>query len=161
MSTPMIGLKRKVRKKFEIINIDEYNTSKLNYVTETETENLKLLVKVPIILNNNKIFRDEVGTVITELKRKKIHSILTYKMSNGRSGCINRDINSVKNMRKIVNHWLNTGLRLENYKRKKKEEIPKGSQPLSLLKKRKTSNDCKSEKDLKSLSEKSKYTNSG
>lgn len=34
-------------------------------------------------------------------------------MSNGRVGCINRDINSVKNMKKIVDYWFETGLRLE------------------------------------------------
>ena len=38
-------------------------------------------------------------------------------MENNRYGCINRDKNSNYNMRKIFNHYLNTGYRLENYKR--------------------------------------------
>lgn len=121
--TPMIGLKRKLRKKFEIINLDEYNTSKLGYITEMETQNIRLPIKVPIKDENNKIMRDRNGKILTELLRKKIHSILVYPIYYGRMGCINRDINSVKNMRKIVNHWFDTGVRLENYCKKKKKII--------------------------------------
>jgi len=119
MPTPMIGLKRKLRKKFEIINLDEYNTSKLSYITETETENLRLRIKVAKKDENKKVIRDEKGEVIKELMLKDMHSILTYKMSNGRLGCINRDINSVKNMRKIVHHWFYYGKRLEEYSKSK------------------------------------------
>jgi len=127
VSTPMIGLKRKLRKKFEIINLDEYNTSKLGYITEIETKNMKLPIKVPIRNDDNKIIRDRDGKILTELLRKKIHSILIYQIYYGRMGCINRDINSVKNMRKIVNHWLDTGVRLENYCKKKKPAVGVGN----------------------------------
>ena len=69
-----------------------YKTSKLNYKTESECCNLKI-------------------------NGKKIHTVLTYKMENNRYGCINRDKNSNYNMRKIFNHYLNTGCRLENYRK--------------------------------------------
>ena len=50
-------------------------------------------------------------------------------MSNGRVGCINRDINSVKNMKKIVDYWFETGLRLEKYSRT--NTIPEKRKPLT------------------------------
>lgn len=110
--TPMIGLKRALRKKIEIINLDEFNTSKLNYLTEEKCENIKLPVRVAKKDENHKFIRDKNNKIIKELTEKYIHSILTYqvvKELNGykisRKGCINRDINSVKNMRKIVNYW--------------------------------------------------------
>jgi hemerythrin len=117
VSTPMIGLKRKLRKDFEIINLDEYNTSKLHHVSEEKTENIVLPIEVIKKDKEGKIMKDANGKEITEFVPRKIHSVLISKMSNGRMGCINRDINSVKNMRKIVSHWLKTGERLEKYKR--------------------------------------------
>lgn len=42
ISTPMIGLKRMLKHHFDIINIDEYNTSKVNYKTHENNENLYL-----------------------------------------------------------------------------------------------------------------------
>jgi hypothetical protein len=49
--------------------------------------------------------------------KRKLHSVLTYKMENGRKGCINRDKNAVLAMRNIVQHYLKTGERLEKYRR--------------------------------------------
>ena len=104
--TPMIGLKREIRKEIEIINLDEYKTSKLNYKTETETENMWMRVNV---LKN----KEKIGKQI----EVKMHSILTYKMENNRLGCINRDRNAVLNMRKIVHYWFKHKDRPEKYKR--------------------------------------------
>ena len=39
-------------------------------------------------------------------KLRKIHAVLTFKMENSQSGCINRDENAVRNMIKIVNHQI-------------------------------------------------------
>jgi hypothetical protein len=86
ISTPMIGLKRKIHERFTMYNLDEFRTSILHHKTENKCTNLYLPDK-------NNIFR-------------KQHSILTYTMENKRLGCINRDINSVKNMKKIVDHWM-------------------------------------------------------
>ena len=71
---------------FRIYSIDEFRTSLLNYKTEEKNENLYL--------------PDKKGVV------RKIHSILTYQMENNRMGCINRDKNSVKNMAKLTNYFL-------------------------------------------------------
>jgi hypothetical protein len=40
-------------------------------------------------------------------------------MENNRLGCINRDRNAVNNIKKIAEHWLKTGERLEKYRRQK------------------------------------------
>lgn len=60
---------------------------------------------------------DETVIPIREYGYYKIHSILTYKMENGRLGCINRDKNSVNNMKKIVDYWFKNKDRPEKYKR--------------------------------------------
>jgi hypothetical protein len=116
ISTPMIGLKRKLRKKFEIINVDEYNTSKLNYVTKEATTNLFQMMPEKIkkkVVNSSNIVEEPLKYKLT-----KIHSVLTYKMETGRMGCINRDVNAVKNMRIIAQKWLENRTRPEEYKRK-------------------------------------------
>ena len=44
-------------------------------------------------------------------------------MENQRCGCVNRDVNAVKNMRKIANHLLLTGERLLAYRRESKNNV--------------------------------------
>ena len=44
ISTPMIGLKRRLRKAFDIINLDEFKTSQLNNVTKTKCDNLTAII---------------------------------------------------------------------------------------------------------------------
>ena len=102
ISTPGIGMRRLLAKHFELYLVDEYNSSKLNYKTEEPCENLYLKIANK---KGEKILR-------------RIHSILTYQMSNKRIGCINRDINAVKNIKKIVESELNGSGRPEKYKRK-------------------------------------------
>ena len=85
ISTPMIGFKRKVNERFEIYNLDEFRTSCINNKTNTLCENLYI--------------PDKKNTL------RKIHSVLTYQMENKRNGCINRDWNTVKNMKNIVDYW--------------------------------------------------------
>ena len=93
-STPRIGIKRKLKKHFKVYNINEYNTSKMCYKTEKKTENL-------YIKNYKKTEGDK-----KEKEQIKLHAVLTYKMENNRTGCINRDKNSCSNMIKIVNEWI-------------------------------------------------------
>jgi len=99
ISTPMIGLKRKLKSRFKMFNIDEYRTSMIHHEREIEMENLYL--------------KDKKG------EYRKQHSILTYQMENKRLGCINRDKNSCKNMLKIVNHWKDYRTRPKILDRKK------------------------------------------
>ena len=48
-------------------------------------------------------------------KERKLHSVLTFKMENKQSGCINRDENAVNNMIKIVQYFLVYKSRPLNY----------------------------------------------
>ena len=105
ISTPNIRLKRLIGQQIKTYNLDEYNTSKLNYKTETLCENLYL--------------PDKKGVI------RKIHSVLTYQMENKQIGCINRDKNAVNNMEKIVNYYLIYKKRPEKYCR-----IIKGINPI-------------------------------
>ena len=99
ISTPNITLKRKLKERFKVYNIDEFRTSCLNYKTENRCENL-------ILPSSNK-----TG------KNYKMHSILTYKMENNRLGCINRDKNGCYNIKKLFYSYINLGVIPEVYRR--------------------------------------------
>ena len=98
ISTPNLTLKRKLKERFKVFNIDEYRTSCLNYKTEKRCENL--------ILPSPK-----TG------KNYKMHSILTYKMENNRLGCINRDKNGCYNIKKLFYSYITSGMIPEVYRR--------------------------------------------
>jgi hypothetical protein len=108
ISTPNITMKRRLAKDFNIFNIDEYNTSKLNHITENKNINLRIKHK--------------------DGKSRKLHSVLTYKMDNNRMGCINRDLNAVYNMVKLVKQYLKDKTRPENFKREDKTKPEKKKQ---------------------------------
>ena len=99
ISTPNIRLKRKLKEKFKVFNIDEFRTSCINYKTEELCNNLYLQ------FNN---------------KNRKMHSILTYKMENKRLGCINRDKNGCNNIKKLFNCYLSSKEIPKAYSRKHK-----------------------------------------
>lgn len=103
VSTPGIGIKRFLIKYFKSYDIDEFRTSIINHKTKERNENLYL---------------KNTG---------KIHSVLTYKMENGRLGCINRDRNAVLNMEEITTSILNTGEYPEIFRRSTK--LPKADNP--------------------------------
>ena len=100
ISTPNLTLKRKLKERFKVYNIDEFRTSCLCYKTEKLCENLYL-----------KFEKDP------KQKERKIHSILTYQMENKRKGCINRDKNGCKNIQKIFNNYMEYGERPVRYRR--------------------------------------------
>ena len=102
--TPNLGIKRKLAERFSLYNIDEYKTSQLSHVTGAKCKNLKL--------------KNEDGTY------RKIHSVLTYQMENKRLGCMNRDTNACHNLRKIYEHYLATGERLEAFRRTSASLLP-------------------------------------
>ena len=99
ISTPNIGLKRKLSKEFTIYSIDEFKTSSVSCKNNKE-------------LCNNLILPNKEGV------EKKLHAVLTYKMKNGRKGCINRDNNSVNNMKTITHYWLEHKKRPIEFSRK-------------------------------------------
>lgn len=88
VSTPGIGLKRRLARRFKIYSLDEYRSSKLHYKSEKPVKNL---------------------TVIKNGKSCKIHSVLTYTMENGQTEYINRDRNAVYNMKKFTKHIFRYG----------------------------------------------------
>ena len=97
ISSPNVGLKRKLAEYIKVYNIDEFRTSCLNYKTEERCENIYL--------------PDKKGV------ERKIHSILRYQTESKRMGCINRDENPVNNMIKIVNTYLLNKTRPEKFRR--------------------------------------------
>jgi hypothetical protein len=109
MSTPGIGMRRKIATKFKVYLLDEYRTSCLNYKTEERSDNM--------------YFTDKKGEI------RKLHSVLMYKTDSGNMGCINRDRNAVYNMRKILLHYIKTGERMEKYRRGEKIEKPQKKNP--------------------------------
>jgi hypothetical protein len=102
ISTPNIGIKRKLNKNFRVFSIDEYGTSKYSCKSGKENENL--------------IVTDKKGV------KRSLHPVLTYKMKNGQEGCINRDKNSVKNMKLITEMWIKNKKRPQSLCRQTKEE---------------------------------------
>ena len=108
ISTPNLGLKKKLLEYYPIYNLDEFRTSYINHKTETLTENIYL--------------PDKKG------KSRKIHSILTYQTESKRFGCVNRDENSVNNMIKLVKYYFEYKNRPEVFKRAtQKIPTPKNS----------------------------------
>ena len=88
ISSPCIGLKRILNKNFNMITMDEFRTSCLNYKNEERVENMK-----------------------DKKTGKKIHSVLILKEKEKVIGCINRDRNAVYNYKKIFNSYATTGQR--------------------------------------------------
>ena len=119
ISTPSTRYKKLLKDNFKMYNIDEFRTSKLHYKTEEECSNL-------YHIDNNKIKEKR--------KIRKIHAVLTFKMENQQSGCINRDENAVNNMIKIVENQIKYKERPLKYRR---DTVPKGSNQQD-IKRRKT-----------------------
>ena len=111
ISTPNLGLKRKLNEYYKVYNLDEFRTSLLNCKTNKKCENLYLPDKKQVV--------------------RKLHSVLTYQTENNRSGCINRDENSVNNMIMLTNHYLQHKERPEKFKRGYKlvDDKTKGDNP--------------------------------
>ena len=116
VSTPRIGLKRKLKKHFNLYDLNEFNTSKMNCYTEKITKNLKLKLlnknyEKDLKKQNEQIEMNKNDKKTIKFKQveknpvRKLHSVLTYKMKNNRIGCINRDKNSCLNMLNIVSTW--------------------------------------------------------
>ena len=98
ISTPNIGLKRKLGKHFQIYSIDEFRTSRLHHQNEEVCGNLRV--------------RNEDGKTW-----RSVHSVLTFQTENHGTGCINRDNNAVLNMRKLTHYFLEHGDRPLRYRR--------------------------------------------
>jgi hypothetical protein len=97
MPTPNKGIAKLLKKRFEVISIDEYKTSKL-YNRDLSKE-----------LTNVKVKRGK--------KSKSIHTLLT-PTRNPNSVIVNRDRNACKNILAIIKEFLETGRRKAEFSRK-------------------------------------------
>ena len=122
ISTPCVGIKRKLRQAFEVYHIDEFRTSKLHHITENEGKQLKIkFVKKKTKKTHD--LRERLNRIQNRNQYKKqyqndytsLHSVLTFQMSNNRTICINRDLNAVRNMKKIVHSLIETKKRPIKY----------------------------------------------
>lgn len=116
ISTPNIGLKRKLKEKFKVYNVDEFRTSCLHYKTEQQVKNM--YVKDWYESKLKKPYTVEQLNILEKNKKiRKLHSVLTFKMENNRLGCINRDYNGCLNIKKIFNEYMVSGDRPWAYSR--------------------------------------------
>ncbi len=83
--TPNIGFKKLLLTRFNVIEVNEYNTSKLYNKTLKEMENVKIRRKKHV---------------------KYLHEILTPKEETEKCIYVNRDVNACKNIRLITQTYL-------------------------------------------------------
>jgi len=83
--TPNIGLKKLLLTRFNVIEVNEYNTSKLYNKTLKEMKNVKIRRKKHV---------------------KYLHEILTPKEETEKCIYVNRDVNACKNIRLITQTYL-------------------------------------------------------
>lgn len=102
ISTPNIGMKKLLEKQFEILDVNEFNTSKLYNKTLTELTNVKVRRG-----NHNKM----------------LHEILTPKEETNNCIFVNRDVNACKNIRYITKYYLKYQKRPKEFQRKKQNVI--------------------------------------
>jgi hypothetical protein len=99
--TPNIGFKKLLLKRFEILEVNEYNTSKLY----------------------NKTFKELTNVSIRRKKHKKhLHEILTQKEEQQNRIFVNRDKNACKNILYLGKYYLTNQSRPKEFKQ---EEKPK------------------------------------
>ena len=119
ISAPNIGFKKLLLKKFEMLEVNEFNTSKLYNGTFKELEN------VSVRRHNHK---------------KHLHEILTPKEETEKYIYVNRDKNACKNILYITKYYLQTQSRPKEFCRevKVKEKKPKErNKKLKILKNKK------------------------
>lgn len=99
--TPNIGIKKLLASRFEIIDVNEYNTSKLYNKTFTELENVSV--------KRNK-------------HKKQLHEILTLKGNPENRIFVNRDKNACKNILHLAKCYLQNQTRPKEFQRDEKEK---------------------------------------
>ena len=117
-SVPNKKYEKVLNRNFITLKINEFRTSIIHNKTEKKCENLikkydinKQTIKS--IFNLEKLKEKNIERVDKIKKDKKIHKILVCKTNEKLNEYVNRDINSVKNMKNIVFSYINT-----NYKPK-------------------------------------------
>ena len=122
MSTPGIGIKRLLHSKFEILEIDEFRTSKLYNKTFKELTNIKV--------------RKGKHT-------KKLHQVLTLKDESEKCIRVNRDKNACINILYLAKYYLEYQTRpIEFQREKQKAEIKKAIKLTTKVNKSTKTNSC-------------------
>ena len=112
ISMPNMGMKRLLEKRFKVYLLDEYKTSKCCWKTKKEPgEKEKTHVEIKKTEEKEGIKYESV---------RKIHSLLTFKMSEKEYGIINRDYNATQNMYTIIESLVTIGARPIEFTRTKK-----------------------------------------
>ena len=120
ISTPNIGFKKLLLKRFEMFEINEYNTSKLYNKTFKE----QLLTLSKVIEGKSMIFLELENVSVRNNKHKKhLHEILTPKEKTERCIFVNRDKNACKNILYIGKYFLKNQSRPIEFCQKSKEKI--------------------------------------
>ena len=109
ISVPRRHIEKVLQRHFRVYHIQEFRTSLIHYETEQELGNR--YIKKPIQEADKLKIRKINGYLC------KSHQTRTYRKANGEERCINRDINAVFNMRKIVNAIMDTRERPSIYSR--------------------------------------------
>lgn len=111
ISTPNKKYEKLLSKHFLVLGLNEFRTSVIENVSELKCENLikemnykKMSIKEIYSLEKMKEKKPEKYKKL--IKDKKVHKILTCKTSIKSMKYLNRDINSVKNMKKIVMSYI-------------------------------------------------------
>ena len=106
ISTPMIGLKRRLLQDFKIMNFNEFRTS---------------------CLDSNTLKKNKEAEVVIKGKRKKLHSVLVSKILNSGSKSLlrfqNRNKNACYNFCTIIDHYVKKGIRHPKFSRETEIEI--------------------------------------
>jgi hypothetical protein len=99
ISTPNIGFKKLLLKRFELLEVNEYNTSKLY----------------------NKTFKELINVSVRKKKHKKhLQEILTQKEEQGNHIFVNRDKNACKNILYLGKYYLTNQSRPNEFKPEEK-----------------------------------------
>ena len=83
------------------------------------SEGSHVIVRKPNPYRHYQYTMEEIKSQLSSQEKEKLHSVLSYQNEEDgvkESGCINRDLNSVLNMEKIVKHLIETGERISLYK---------------------------------------------
>jgi hypothetical protein len=90
-TTPILRLKRELRRYCKVVDIDEYKTSKTCSSCNKEIE-----------LYRNRIRRKKNGVLEPIAKMSNIHSVIRCKHNECKLCCMDRDINASKNILKLL-----------------------------------------------------------
>jgi hypothetical protein len=118
-TTPILRLKRELRKYCTVVGVDEYNTSK----TCSSCNN-------PIELYRNRIQRRKWGVLEPMARMSNIHSVIRCKHNECSLCCMDRDINASKNILGLLTNQYRGLARPDCFKPAKMTVIPRKSDKL-------------------------------